>query len=76
MPKRPFGKNTNLFLFNQRLKDNEHIYIYIYIYRDVAGYDMSYDEIKELCRKSWEEDYNYLCIDRSKKREEGRHCFM
>ena len=28
---------------------------------------MNYDEIKELCRKSWEEDYNYICIDRSKK---------
>ena len=34
---------------------------------------MNYDEIKELCRKSWEEDYNYLCIDRSKKRDQGRY---
>ena len=43
------------------------------MYRDVGGYDMSYDEFKELCRKSWEEDYNYLCIDRSKKRDWGRY---
>ena len=28
---------------------------------------MKYDEYKELCRKSWDEDYNYLFIDRSKK---------
>ena len=35
---------------------------------------MSYGEFKELCRKSWEEDYNYLCIDRSKKRDQGRYC--
>ena len=28
---------------------------------------MSYDEFKEVCRKSWDEDHNYLCIDRSKK---------
>ena len=35
---------------------------------------MSYDEFKELCRKSWEEDYNYLNIDRSKKRDQGRYC--
>ena len=35
---------------------------------------MSYDELKELCRKSWEEDYKYLCIDRSKKRDQGRYC--
>ena len=54
-------------MFNQTLKDIEHIY------RDVAGYDMTYDEFKELCRKSWDEDYNYLCIDRSKKRDQGRY---
>ena len=35
---------------------------------------MNYDEIKELCRKSWEEDYNYLYIDRSKKRDRGKYC--
>ena len=35
---------------------------------------MSYDEFKELCRKSWEEDYNYLCIDRFKKRDQGKCC--
>ena len=35
---------------------------------------MSYDEFKELCRKSWDEDYNYLCIDRSKKRDQGKYC--
>ena len=27
---------------------------------------MSYDEFKQLCGKSWEEDYNYPCLDRSK----------
>ena len=35
---------------------------------------MSYDEFKDLCRKSWDVDYNYLCIDRSKKRDQGRYC--
>ena len=35
---------------------------------------MSYDEFKELCRKSREEDNNYLRIDRSKKRDQGRYC--
>ena len=63
LPKRTIRNNSNkIILFNQTLKDIEHIY------RDVAGYDMNYDEFKELCRKSWEEDYNYLCIDRSKKK--------
>ena len=69
LPKRTIRNNSNkIILFNQTLKDIEHIY------RDVAGYDMNYDEFKELCRKSWEEDYNYLCIDRSKKRDQGRYC--
>ena len=31
---------------------------------------MSYDEIKKLCRKFWEEDYIYLCIERSKKTDQ------
>ena len=55
-------------MFNQTLKDIEHIY------RDVAGYDMSYDEFEELCRKSWDEDYNYFCFDISKKRDQVAYC--
>ena len=53
LPKRTIRNNSNkIILFNQTLK-------YIdYIYRDVAGCDKSYDEIKQLCRKTWEEDYN------------------
>ena len=69
LPKRTIRNNSNkIFLLNQTLKINEHIY------RDVAGYDMKYDEFEELCRKSWEEDYNHLHIDRSKKRDKGKHC--
>ena len=69
LPKRTIRNNSNkIILYNQTLKVTEHIY------RDVAGYDMKYDEFKELCRKSWEEDYNYLCIDRSKKRDQGKYC--
>ena len=70
MPKRTVRKHSNkIILFDQTLKDIEHIY------RDVAGYDMIYDEFKELCRKSWEEGYNYLYIDRSKTRDRGNYCF-
>ena len=69
LPKRTIRNISNkTILFNQTLKDIEHIY------RDVAGYDMNYDEFKDLCRKSWEEDYNYLYIDRSKKRDQGKYC--
>ena len=69
LPKRTIRNNINkIILFNQMLKDIEHVY------RDVAGYDMNYDEFKDLCRKSWEEDYNYLYIDRYKKCDQGKFC--
>ena len=69
LPKRTIRNNSNkIILFNQTLKYIEHIY------RDVAGYDMDYNEFKDLCRKSWEEDYNYLYIDRSKKTDQGKYC--
>ena len=44
------------------------------IYRDVVGYDKKYDEFKQRCRKSWEEDYKYLCSDRSTQRYQGGYC--
>ena len=41
MPKKTTRNNSNkIILFNQTLKDTEHIY------RDISGYDMSYDEFK------------------------------
>ena len=57
-----------MILFIRTLIDIEKIY------RDVGGYDISYYEFKKLCRKSWVEENNYLCIDKSKKRDQGRYC--
>ena len=69
LPKRTLRNNSiKIILFNQTLKDIEHIY------RDVASYVTNYDEFKELCKKSWEEDYNYLYLDRFKKRDQGKYC--
>ena len=69
LPKRAKRNNSNkIILFNQTLEDIENIY------RDVGGYVMSYDELKELCRRLWEDEFNYLCSDRSKKRDQGRYC--
>ena len=69
LSRRTIRNNSNeIILFNQKLKDIENTY------RDVGGYDMSYDEFKQLCKKSWEKEYNYLCIDRSKQRDQGRYC--
>ena len=56
---------------NRKLKDIENIY------RDVGGYNLRFYEFKQSCRKSWEDDLcidKYLCIDRSKKWDQGRYC--
>ena len=59
VPKRTIRNNSNIIiLFQQTLKEVEHIH------RDIAGFDMSYDEFKELCREAWKEKYNYLLINR------------
>ena len=69
LPKRTKRNNSNkIILINQTLKIIE------YVYRDVGGYDMGNDKFKQLCKKAWEGEYKYLCIDRSKKRDQGRYC--
>ena len=35
---------------------------------------MSYEQFKQLCRKSPQGEYNSLCIDGSKKRDQGTYC--
>ena len=54
LPKRTMRNNSNkINLSNQTLRDTKTLY------RDVSGYDMRYDQFKQLCRKSWEADYIY-----------------
>ena len=36
---------------------------------------MSYDDFKQLPRKSWEDEYKIPFVDRSKKKNEGVFCF-
>ena len=62
LPKRTIRNNSNIvILFKQTLKDVENLY------RDIAGFDMSYDEFKKLCKESWSGEYNYLKINRLNK---------
>ena len=64
LPKRTIRNNSNkVFLFNQTLKGIANVY------RDVGGYDMSHDEV---CRKSWEEDYIYLCVMKKYAENHGK----
>ena len=68
LPKRTIRNNSNIIiLFQQTLKDVEHIY------RDIAGFDMSYEEFKELCREAWRERYNYLLINRLEDKNGSRY---
>ena len=69
LPKRTLGNiGQRNILFTQTYKHIEETY------RDIGGYDMRYDEFKHLCRKSREENYNYLCFGRFKKSNKGTHC--
>ena len=44
------------------------------IYRNVGGYDMSYDEFKQLWRETLKKQNKYLRFDRSKMRDQVRYC--
>ena len=43
------------------------------MYYDIGAYDMNYDEFKQMCHKAWSEKYNYLCIDMSKNKNDGKY---
>ena len=66
---RQSNKNNSviIFLFRQTLRDVECIY------RDFGGYDMKYDEFKEMCRVAWSEKINYFCINMTKNKNDGKN---
>ena len=68
LPKNTIRDNSNInILFKQTLRDN------ILLFHDIAGLDMNLEEWKELCRKAWENDYDYLLIGRFAKIGNGRY---
>ena len=68
VPKRTTRMNSNIIiLFLQSLRDVQHNY------RDIAGFDMSYDEFEELCREAWKEKYNYLEINTLEDKTESKY---
>ena len=34
---------------------------------------MNYDGFKQMCQKAWSEKFNYLCIDMTKNKNEGKY---
>ena len=68
LPNYTIRNNSNIItLFKQTLRD------IILLFHDIAGLDMNLDEWKQLCRKAWENDYDYLQIDRFAKIGNGRY---
>ena len=58
LTKNTIRNNSNIIiLFKRTLRD------IILLFHDIARLDMNLEEWKELCRKSWENDYDYLQID-------------
>ena len=68
LPRQSIRNNSDiLILFKQTLRDVQSMYY------DIGAYDLKYDEFKEMCHKAWDEKFNYLCIDMSKKKNEGEY---
>ena len=68
LPRQSIRNNSDrLILFKQTLRDVQSMYY------DIGAYDMKYDEFKEMCLKAWDERFNYLCIDMTKNKNDGKY---
>ena len=68
LPRQSIRNNSDrLILFKQTLRDVQSMYY------DIGAYDMKYDEFKQMCHKAWDKKYNYLCIDMTKNKKEGKY---
>ena len=68
LPRQSIRNNSDrLILFKQTLRDVQSMY------HDIGAFDMIYVEFKEMCRVAWSEIYNYLCIDMSKNKNDGKY---
>ena len=68
LPRQSIRNNSDrLILFKQTLGDDQSMYY------DIGAYDMKYDAFNEMCHKAWSERSNYLCINLTKNRDNGKH---
>ena len=68
LPRQSIRNNADiLILFKQTLRDVQSMYY------DIGAYDMKYDEFKEMCHKVWDEKFNYLCINMTRNKKEGKY---
>ena len=67
-PRQVIRNNSDrLKLFQQTLRDVQSKY------HDIGAFDTIYDESKEICRVAWSENFNNLCIDKTKNENEGKY---
>ena len=43
------------------------------MYKDIGGCDMKYEQFKEMCRKTWIGSFEYLSIEKTNVKIEGKH---
>ena len=43
------------------------------MYKDIGGYDMRYDDFKQMTKVAWSAKYSYLCFDLNKNKNEGKY---
>ena len=68
LPSQSIRNNTDrLILFKQTSRDVQSMC------NDIGAYDMKYDEFIETCHKAWRERFNYLCIDMTKIKDNGKY---
>ena len=68
LPRQSIRNNSDrLILFKQTLRDVQSMYY------DFGAFVMIYDEFKEMCRVAWRQKYNYLRIDMTKNKNEGKY---
>ena len=46
------------------------------MYKDIGGFDMKYDEFKEMCHKAWSKKYNHLCIYLARNKKECNYRYF
>ena len=68
LPRQSIRNNSDrLIIFKQTLRDVQSKYY------DIGAFDMIYDEFKEMFRVAWGEKFNYLCIDTTKNKNDGKY---
>ena len=68
LPRQSIRNNSDrLILFKQTLRDVQSMCY------DIGAYDMNHDEFKLMCHKAWDERFNYLYIDVTKNKNDGKY---